>query len=84
MDYVLISLSNSSEPKLAGDKRQCSKDRFLSMWNKNKERMEEYNSSIILKVEKKICLRESTVMGAEEKVRGATKELQKIDFWWFE
>ena len=49
MDFVLPSLSSSSEPKLASNKGWGTKDKCLFMWNKNKERMEEYNSSIILK-----------------------------------
>ena len=53
MDFVLPLLSSSSEPKLAGSKGWDTKDKCLFMWNKNKERMEEYNSSIILKTGEK-------------------------------
>jgi len=67
MDFVLLSLSSSSEPKLAGDKRWCTEDQCLFMWKQEKN---------------PTCLRREYCDGSRRKSRGIQKSLIKTDFRW--
>ena len=57
----------ASEPKHAGDERRCSEDPCLSTWNKNKERTEAYNASVILKTGHASCVLSNVSLQNAEK-----------------